>query len=176
MSQPDDNHLGVHFAGLSRGKLDALEALFGQWQRALCNYAYGLTRNEGDAEDAVAEAMLGLVRQGARLRAVRNPKAYLFAAVRHAAYRSLKAPRLHAAPASVEPEAEQQDAAEALAVKEALMSLPDEQREAVTLKVHGQLTFAEIAQVTDVPLNTAASRYRYGIDKLRQILGEPSDG
>jgi len=175
MSQPHDDHLAEHFARLSRGDLGVVEAVFEQWQRALCNYAYGLTRNEGDAEDAVAEAMLGLVRQGRRLRAVRNPKAYLFAAVRHAAYRGRKATRLHAPAEEAEPEAVSQDATDALAVRDALLSLPNEQREVVTLKVYGRLTFAEIAEVARVPLNTAASRYRYAIEKLRQILGDSND-
>lgn len=34
----------------------------------------------------------------------------------------------------------------------------------------GGLTFKEIAELTDVPLNTVASRYRYAIDKLRIAL------
>jgi len=40
----------------------------------------------------------------------------------------------------------------------------------LTLKVWGGLTFQQIAEVTGVPLNTAASRYRYALDELRQSL------
>jgi RNA polymerase sigma-70 factor, ECF subfamily len=32
------------------------------------------------------------------------------------------------------------------------------------------MTFAEIADVLDIPANTAASRYRYALDKLRDEL------
>jgi RNA polymerase sigma-70 factor (ECF subfamily) len=49
-------------------------------------------------------------------------------------------------------------------------SLPDEQRAVVELKLFDGLTFEEIAEVQGVPLNTAASRWRYGIERLRAIL------
>jgi len=40
----------------------------------------------------------------------------------------------------------------------------------VHLKLWEGLTFEQIAGTLDIPLNTAASRYRYGIDKLRGHL------
>ena len=43
-------------------------------------------------------------------------------------------------------------------------------REVVTLKVWGGLTFQEIAAVLEIPANTAASRYRYGLSALRKNL------
>jgi RNA polymerase sigma-70 factor, ECF subfamily len=49
-------------------------------------------------------------------------------------------------------------------------SLQPNYRGVVTLKVWGGLTFQEIAEMTGVPLNTAASRYRYALDELRQNL------
>jgi RNA polymerase sigma-70 factor (ECF subfamily) len=38
------------------------------------------------------------------------------------------------------------------------------------LKLWEELTFEEIAAALEIPPNTAASRYRYGIDKLRDRL------
>ncbi|MCA9109429.1 MAG: sigma-70 family RNA polymerase sigma factor [Planctomycetaceae bacterium] len=49
-----------------------------------------------------------------------------------------------------------------------LSQLPDEQREVVTLHLHGDMTFQEVASVLDISVNTAKSRYRYAIEKLRQ--------
>jgi RNA polymerase sigma-70 factor (ECF subfamily) len=40
----------------------------------------------------------------------------------------------------------------------------------VHLKLWEGLTFEAIARLLDIPPNTAASRYRYGIDKLRTRL------
>jgi len=47
---------------------------------------------------------------------------------------------------------------------------PEEQRAIVHLKLWEQMTFAQIAESLDIPANTAASRYRYGLDKLQALL------
>ena len=52
----------------------------------------------------------------------------------------------------------------------AVAELPYEQREAIMLRLHGNLRFRQIAKMQDVSLKTAQSRYRYGLDKLRSIL------
>ncbi|RYD24670.1 MAG: hypothetical protein EOP86_28320, partial [Verrucomicrobiaceae bacterium] len=51
-----------------------------------------------------------------------------------------------------------------------LMALPEEQRAVVHLKLWEDLTFARIAEVLGIPANTAASRYRYAMQKMRQAL------
>ena len=51
-----------------------------------------------------------------------------------------------------------------------LQSLPPEQRAVVLLKIHEEMTFAEIAAALDLSAHTAASRYRYALDKLRRDL------
>ena len=57
------------------------------------------------------------------------------------------------------------------AVEAALAQLPEEQREVVVMKVWGGLTFAQIAEALHLSLNTATSRYRYGMQKLETLLG-----
>lgn len=57
-------------------------------------------------------------------------------------------------------------------IEQAMRTLPEIYREAVTLKIWGGLTFAEIAEALQIPANTAASRYRYGIDELRKLARE----
>jgi RNA polymerase sigma-70 factor (ECF subfamily) len=59
---------------------------------------------------------------------------------------------------------------DAQAVRERLAELPDEQREVLTLKVWGDLTFKEIGEALQIPANTAASRYRYALESLRRAL------
>lgn len=57
-------------------------------------------------------------------------------------------------------------------LQQAMSTLPETQREVITLKVWGGLTFAEIAKVLEIPANTAASRYRYGLEELRRLMKE----
>jgi RNA polymerase sigma-70 factor (ECF subfamily) len=56
----------------------------------------------------------------------------------------------------------------ALELQSALRGLPDEQREVIVLHVWGELSFEEVAEALSIPANTAASRYRYGLSKLRE--------
>ena len=60
---------------------------------------------------------------------------------------------------------------EAEAVNAALAALPSEQREVVVLHVYDGMTFRRIGEVLGVPLDTAASRYRYAREKLKEMLG-----
>ncbi len=52
----------------------------------------------------------------------------------------------------------------------AMRTLPAEQSEVVVLKIWEEMTFAEIAEVLSVPPATAASRYRYALEKLAAQL------
>lgn len=52
----------------------------------------------------------------------------------------------------------------------ALRGLPAVQREVLTLKFWGGLTFAEVAETLDIPAGTAASRYRLALEALRESL------
>jgi len=65
-----------------------------------------------------------------------------------------------------------EDRERARLVQDALDRLPVEQREVVTLKIWGGLTFAEIAEALEIPANTAASRYRYALEELRRQTRE----
>lgn len=53
---------------------------------------------------------------------------------------------------------------------EGMKTLPKKFSEVISMKLWGERTFAEIGEVLDISLNTAASRYRYGIEALRKQL------
>ncbi len=56
------------------------------------------------------------------------------------------------------------------ALAKSLAELPPDQRAVVHLKLWERWTFEQIALWLEIPPNTAASRYRYGLDKLRDLL------
>jgi len=58
------------------------------------------------------------------------------------------------------------------AVTLALENLPLEQREVIVLHLQGDMKFRQIAAMLDIPINTVQSRYRYGMEKLRQLLAK----
>ncbi len=55
-------------------------------------------------------------------------------------------------------------------LEQAVARLPAEQREVVTLRVWGGLTFAEIADTTQISINTVAGRWRYALQALQRAL------
>ena len=52
----------------------------------------------------------------------------------------------------------------------ALRSIPPEQREVLVLKIWGGLTFEQIGETLSISPNTAASRYRYALNQLRNVI------
>jgi RNA polymerase sigma-70 factor (ECF subfamily) len=55
-------------------------------------------------------------------------------------------------------------------VRQLIEELPEEQREVVVLRIYGDLSFKEIADITSVSINTALGRMRYGLINLRKMI------
>lgn len=144
-------------------------------------YAFllNLTRNESDTRDLLQEVFLRLARQPAMLAGVGNVRHFLLRlahnlavdAVRRRAARDRRHDRYADERVELFAKAGEPDRdAFGRELAEALGALPEEQRAVVHLKLWEGLTFEEIAAALDISANTAASRYRYGIDKLRAQL------
>ena len=56
-------------------------------------------------------------------------------------------------------------------LEEKLKQLPEKFAEVIVMKIWGERTFAEIGEILGISQNTAASRYRYGLEALRKSLG-----
>ena len=51
-----------------------------------------------------------------------------------------------------------------------LETIPQEQSEVIRLHLHAGCQFQEVADIMDIPLSTAKSRYRYGIEHIRDAM------
>lgn len=162
---------------IDAGDASVLEAVYDAHAGAVYRQALALLGCSADAEDVMQEVFLKLVsRRGGP---VRDLRAYLLTAARHEATSVLRRRRRHvrmeeAATVAV-PEHSVDARYDPEAVRAALAGLPAPQREVVMLKIYEQLTFAEIGGRVRASLNTVASRYRYGLAKLRQALGDSID-
>jgi RNA polymerase sigma-70 factor (ECF subfamily) len=56
-----------------------------------------------------------------------------------------------------------------------MAALPDDQQQVIVLHVWGELTFPQIGELLDISSNTAASRYRYALAKLRESMCAKED-
>jgi RNA polymerase sigma-70 factor (ECF subfamily) len=157
-----------------------LEELYGRHGENLYRYLIFRLGSAEDAEDVLQETFCRFARYTLRWRLVRNPQAFVFRVVRNEANRFLRRKLGQRAgeamimtgaaggftAAFIAPE----DQSLAALLRSA-DNLPAEQKEVVFLKVFDGMTFKEIGSVCDVSSNTAASRYRYGIEKLREAVG-----
>jgi RNA polymerase sigma-70 factor (ECF subfamily) len=57
-------------------------------------------------------------------------------------------------------------------VRNIINNLPDDQREVIILRHYSGLSFKEIAEITDVSINTALGRMRYALINMRKIMEE----
>jgi RNA polymerase sigma-70 factor (ECF subfamily) len=146
---------------------------------ALLLFARQWVSSSVDAEDVVQEAF---VRFWRRRQGIADPAAYLFASVKHCVLDRQRQRRrqLLREEAVARPEEqswffrvpEQDERGDAISA--ALRKLPEEQREVLVMKIWGGLTFSQVADVLRISASTAASRYRYALDKLREQLVEES--
>jgi RNA polymerase sigma-70 factor (ECF subfamily) len=57
-------------------------------------------------------------------------------------------------------------------VKKLIDYLPKEQREVLVMRHYGDMSFKDIAEVTNVSINTALGRMRYALINLRKLVDE----
>lgn len=151
------------------------EAAFTAELQSLYRYAcYRLGEREA-AKDIIQELYLRLRQRTAG--EIKNMRCYLYRALSNCCTQHLRdKKKLEFVDVSSLSELRADDIApESFEQEQALISrllaaLPDEQSEVIRLHLHGECTFAEIAEILDIPLPTAKSRYRYGIEHLRKEL------
>ncbi|HTX65549.1 MAG TPA: RNA polymerase sigma factor [Opitutaceae bacterium] len=151
--------------------LETLRAFYVESRQRLYTYALSLTGHREAAEDAIHGVFQQLLRRPG-LPADLRP--YAFRAVRNAARDTWRRAGVRRdsifaltpeAPTPSPPPAFRPDEVERL-----LDQLTPDERETIMLKIYGGLTFQEIADLGEVPLPTAASWYRRGLDKLKTLL------
>ncbi len=149
-------------------------------------FARQQTRSEADAQDCLQDAILRLWKCGlvqTNEDGTEEPSlAGAFTQIRRAAIDQARknirqANREQRAidfgedqPLCTQFESKLEDEERAQAIEVAMQKLPDYYREVLVLKIWGELTFEQIAETLDIPMNTAASRYRYALQQLRRTL------
>jgi RNA polymerase sigma-70 factor (ECF subfamily) len=156
-----------------------LQRLYDEHAQALFAFLLNFTRDENDTRDLLQEIFTRLAREPGLLRGAREERPFLIRLAHNAAIDSMRRhgtrQKYHDQFAGEEASVFAADAnPDVTAFREslsrALAELPAEQRSVVHLKLWEHLTFEQIAETLDIPPNTAASRYRYGLDKLRDRL------
>ena len=145
---------------------DSVRRLYEAHARGLVAYACSFVTSFATAEDILHQVFERLLRGDLAISGA--PVAYLYRAVRNVALNKIRDRASEVgfdegwldSPAGMEQTS--------LELQSALRELPEQQREVILLHVWGEMSFEEVANALEIPQNTAASRYRYGLSKLRE--------
>ncbi|OVE81499.1 hypothetical protein BVY04_03110 [bacterium M21] len=154
----------------------ALERIYDVFGSQLYGYQISLLCCKADAEDCFQNLFIRIAEKRRLLIGKEQLKAYLMTMARNEALEFIRR-RKKTTPTLVDQEAvlTTDETDHFLPVEElssALAALPLEQREVISLKIYQELTFAEIGQRLGISPNTAASRYRYGLKKMKELMQE----
>ena len=153
-----------------------IEHLYRHHGAALLLFAVAMTGDRSRSQDAVHQVFLKLLENGTESQVV-DMKAYLFRCLRNAVLNETKVLQrgvsLEEDSAWFNPP--ERDYSAELNLRRELSALPVDQREAVVLHTWGELTFSQIAEILEISANTAASRYRYALAKLREAMCAKED-
>ncbi|MBR1468893.1 MAG: RNA polymerase sigma factor, partial [Prevotella sp.] len=147
-----------------------LERTIDEWQDGLYSLAYFRLGDADSAQDVVQEAFIRYYNENRRNK-IAHTKAWLYRTTLNLATDHLRQRRATMPlRAALEKSNDSEDALfrEYLRIEEMLASLPEEQAAVVRLHFTDDLSFAEIADILGISRDTAKSRYRYALEKLRK--------
>jgi RNA polymerase sigma-70 factor (ECF subfamily) len=161
----------------NRGSELALSRIYEKHRDGLLRLATALLHDTGGAEDIVQDVFVAFAQSAGQFQLTGSLMGFLATCVANRARNRNKRPRTAQFDNNsvVGHEADTPDrwlieTEQLNQVTDAMARLPYEQREAITLRLHGQMKFREIAELQNVSMKTVQSRYRCGLKKLRSIL------
>ena len=163
---------------LAAGDSSALEMIWTHYASDLFGYLVSLLCSRHDAEDTLQDVFVTLARKREAVAGARHLKPYLFRVARNVALNRIKKIRRMRARDHdyvadwlvLEKDGGEGRNQETRDLEAALATLPEKQRTVVVLKFYRGQTFREIGEMLGISENTAGSRYRYGMEKLRTLL------
>ncbi|UQS14932.1 RNA polymerase sigma factor [Pseudomonas sp. HS6] len=168
-----------------QGDGKAFEILYARHRQSLYRFLLGLSGKPELAEEVYQETWLSLIRSSSQPQGRATFRTWLFQIARnrlidhwrkHGAHQPLHDSydeQAHAVSADAsDPEQLLSLSRNSQRLYSALQTLPADQREVFLLRAHGDLDLAQIASLTETPLETVKSRLRYAQQKLRRLLAE----
>jgi RNA polymerase sigma-70 factor, ECF subfamily len=166
------------------GDVSAFEVLYRRHNDALYRYLLRLSQQQQTAEDLYQEVWSRIIRSKHRYRATAKFSTFLYRVAHNCFIDHLRRNKRHSHESAIDPEVmpDTADQPEVLAEKSmarlrlerALQILPDEQRDVFLLHEEAGLNLDTIAHVTGVSRETAKSRLRYAVRKLKAAMADPA--
>ena len=164
---------------MKRGSSEALCRIYEKYKNDLLSLATALLHDVNAAEDVVHDVFVSFVQSVDRFRLTGSLKGYLLTCVANLSRDRCRMKtrasggddeRNFAGPDLETPDEAAISTEKLQLLRLAIARLPYEQREIVLLHLQGGRTFKQIAALKGTSIGTVQSRYRYGLNRLRQLL------
>lgn len=152
-----------------------LTALFRHNRAGMYRYACYRLGCADEADDVVQDVFLHLYSKADMLRSVGDWQSYLYRSLSNRCTDRLRRNGLHTVslPENLDVPSDEESGSfeqEFQRINRLMAAIPSEQAEVIRLRLHGDLSFAEIARVTGCAVTTVQSRFQYGIEKIRKAM------
>jgi RNA polymerase sigma-70 factor (ECF subfamily) len=178
--RPDDSALMLRYID---GDTAAFETLYRRHKDPLYRYLLRLSRHPATAEDVFQEVWGKIIKARESYRPTAKFTTFMYRVAHNCFIDHVRRNKRHASNTELEPESHADNSespdmiTERSLAKErlsrALLELPEEQRDAFLLHEEAGLSIDQIASVTGSNRETAKSRLRYAVSKLRNAIQEP---
>ncbi len=169
------------------GETDAFSLLVRRWERPIYGLSLRMLGRDEDARDVCQETFLAAFRNLRKFRGDAKFSSWLYRIALNACHTRLRKQggmfeqsidqededgrKFELADAGAENLSERlQRDQRANMVRKALQTLPAEMRQVIIMKEYEELTFAEIAEVLQIPVSTVKSRVYTGLQQMRAKL------
>lgn len=170
------------------GETEAFNLLVRRWENPIYGLSLRMLGRDEDARDVCQETFLSAYRNLQKFRGEAKFSSWLYRIALNACHTRLRrkeeavawslddededGPKSELPDLSSEPVTERLQRAErSELLKRALQSIPAEMRQVIIMKEYEELTFAEIAEILQIPVSTVKSRLYTGLQQLRSRLG-----
>ena len=179
---PEDSALMLRYRD---GDVAAFEVLYQRHNDALYRYLLRLCHHRDTAEDIFQDAWGKIIKSRQNYRPTAKFSTFLYRVARNCFIDHIRRNKRHSHTVDVEPDNQPDpgDQPDVLAERSmarrrldaALRELPEEQRDVFLLHEEAGLNLDQIASVTGANRETAKSRLRYAVKKLRVAINEPAE-
>lgn len=160
------------------GETEAFGLLIERWEKKIYSLALRMLGQSEDARDAAQDVFLTAYRNLRQFRGDARFSSWLYRIAINCCYNKLRekhaehAPLDEASAIAVEDPVVSRIQRQQVAdrVRRAVHALPPDLRQVVIMKEYEGLTFAEIAEILNIPVSTAKTRLYTGLDQLRKRL------
>jgi RNA polymerase sigma-70 factor (ECF subfamily) len=179
MNQAMDNPEQLLIQRIAEGSREAFEQLYRTWQTRLFRYLLRMVGDSGTAEELTNDTMVAAWKAAPSFKGQSKVSTWLFAIARNKALNSLRRRQPETveveeamAVASASGGQEQSVSRDRLqsTMKDALQQLSPDHREVMELTFYQELSYQEIAEIMQCPVNTVKTRMFYAKKKLQEIL------